>query len=60
MEVMTSTNFKEWKQDVEFAMEMLDVDLAMTTSKPAKLTTTISDVEKQAYASWMKSNPCVI
>ncbi|GAV90465.1 UBN2 domain-containing protein [Cephalotus follicularis] len=50
IEVLTGSNFKKWKEDIEFAMEMVDVDLSLVTDKPVELTD-----EKLVYAAWMKS-----
>ena len=41
---------------MEFALEMVDVSLAMTTTKPADLVATSTDDEKKAYAAWERSN----
>ena len=50
------SNFKKWKQDVELALRMADVNLAMTTAKPADLVATSTNDEKKAYAAWERSN----
>ncbi|GAV66974.1 UBN2 domain-containing protein [Cephalotus follicularis] len=57
IEVLTGSNFKKWKEDIEFAMEMTDVDLSLVTDKPGDLTTTSTEDEKSVHAVWMKSNP---
>ncbi|GAV92399.1 UBN2 domain-containing protein [Cephalotus follicularis] len=56
IEVLTRSNFKKWKEDIEFAMEMADVDLSLVTDKPEELTVTSTGDEKFVYAAWMKSN----
>ncbi|GAV90464.1 UBN2 domain-containing protein [Cephalotus follicularis] len=56
IEVLTGSNFKKWKEDIEFAMEMTDVDLSLVTDKPGELTVASTDDEKLVYAAWMKSN----
>ncbi|GAV71904.1 hypothetical protein CFOL_v3_15393 [Cephalotus follicularis] len=56
IEVLTESNFKKWKKDIEFSMEMADVDLSLVTYKPGDLTVTSTDDEKLVYTSWMKSN----
>ncbi|GAV57604.1 hypothetical protein CFOL_v3_01141 [Cephalotus follicularis] len=56
IEVLTGSNFKKWKEYIEFAMEMADVDLSLITDKPGDLTVTSTDDEKLMHAAWMKSN----
>ncbi|GAV62998.1 UBN2 domain-containing protein [Cephalotus follicularis] len=56
IEVLTGSNFKKWKEDIEFAMEMADVDLSLVTDKPGDLTVASTDDEKLVHAAWMKSN----
>ncbi|GAV85921.1 UBN2 domain-containing protein [Cephalotus follicularis] len=56
IEVLTGLNLKKWKEDIEFAMEMTDVDLSLVTDKPGDLITTSTEDEKSVHAAWMKSN----
>ncbi|GAV81795.1 UBN2 domain-containing protein, partial [Cephalotus follicularis] len=56
IEVLTGSNFKKWKEDIEFTMEMADVDLSLVTDKPGDLTVASTDDEKLVHAAWMKSN----
>ncbi|GAV63061.1 hypothetical protein CFOL_v3_06583 [Cephalotus follicularis] len=56
IEVLTGSNFKKWKEDIEFAMEMADVDLSLVTDKPGDLTVTSTDDEKLVHAAWIQSN----
>ncbi|GAV86610.1 hypothetical protein CFOL_v3_30039, partial [Cephalotus follicularis] len=56
IEVLTGSDFKKWKEDIEFAMEMADVDLSLVTDKPGDLTVANTDDEKLVHAAWMKSN----
>ena len=56
IETLNGFNFKKWKQDVEFAIEMADVNMAMTKDKPADLTDYSTEVEKQAFTAWERSN----
>ena len=51
IEVLTGSNFNKWKKDVEFVLEMENVDLAITTPKPNALTDESSEDEKRAYAT---------
>ncbi|GAV76939.1 hypothetical protein CFOL_v3_20412 [Cephalotus follicularis] len=56
IEVLSGLNFKKWKEDIKFAMEMAEVDLSLVTDKPGDLTITSTDDEKLVHAAWMKSN----
>ncbi|GAV64233.1 UBN2 domain-containing protein, partial [Cephalotus follicularis] len=56
IEVLTGSNFKKWKEDIEFAMEMADLDLSLVMDKPVDLTVASTDDEKLVHTVWMKSN----
>lgn len=46
IEMLTGTNFKMWKQDIEFAMGIVDLDLALRDTKPKQLTDASTEAEK--------------
>ncbi|GAV57656.1 UBN2 domain-containing protein [Cephalotus follicularis] len=56
IEVLTGSNFKKWKEDIEFAIEMADVDLSLVSDKPGDLTVSSTEDEKLVHVAWMKSN----
>ena len=56
IEVLIGLNFKKWKEDFLFGMELADVHIALTKDKPADITTTSIEAEKTDYAAWEKSN----
>ena len=56
IEVLTGLNFKKWKEDFLFGMELADVHIALTKDKPADITTTSIEAEKTDYATWERSN----
>ncbi|GAV58826.1 UBN2 domain-containing protein [Cephalotus follicularis] len=56
IEVLTGSNFKKWKEDIEFAMEMANADISLVTDKPRDLTFASTEDEKLVHAVWMKSN----
>ena len=56
IEVLTGLNFKKWKEDFLFGMELVDVHIALTKDKPADITTTSIEAEKTDYATWERSN----
>ncbi|GAV71050.1 hypothetical protein CFOL_v3_14544 [Cephalotus follicularis] len=56
IEVLTGSNFKKWKEDIDFAMEMADVDLSLVSDKPRDFIVASTEDEKLVQAAWMKSN----
>ncbi|GAV86450.1 hypothetical protein CFOL_v3_29880, partial [Cephalotus follicularis] len=56
IEVLTGSNFKKWKEDIEFTMKMADVDLSLVTDKAGELIVASTDDEKLVHAAWIKSN----
>ncbi|KAF2291295.1 hypothetical protein GH714_022296 [Hevea brasiliensis] len=56
VEMLTTTNFKQWKEEIDFAFSMGEKDLALREDEPAKPTTESSDEQKEQYAKWERSN----
>ena len=56
IEILTGLNFKKWKEDFLFGMELADVHIALTKDKPADITTTSTEFKKTDYAAWERSN----
>ncbi|GAV88523.1 UBN2 domain-containing protein, partial [Cephalotus follicularis] len=56
IEILTGSNYKKWKQDIEFAMGIVDIDLAMISDIPADITDTSSLAEREHHAKWERSN----
>ncbi|XP_043714819.1 uncharacterized protein LOC122663180 [Telopea speciosissima] len=56
IEILTGTNFKKWKEDFLFAMEMADVHISLDMDKPADLDDRSTDDDKTVHAAWTKSN----
>ncbi|GFY89063.1 hypothetical protein Acr_06g0010030 [Actinidia rufa] len=54
--LLNGSNFKKWKQDIEFALGIVDLDLALREPEPATLTDTSIASEKESYAKWDRSN----
>ncbi|GMY38171.1 hypothetical protein FCV25MIE_33415, partial [Fagus crenata] len=38
IETLTGNNYKRWKEDVEMALTMMDIDIVMREPKPPALT----------------------
>ena len=47
IEVLTGLNFKKWKEDFLFGMELADVHIALTKDKPAYITTLVLKLRKR-------------
>ncbi|GAV86359.1 UBN2 domain-containing protein [Cephalotus follicularis] len=56
IEVLTGSNYKKWKQNIEFAMRIADIDLAMISDKPEDITDVTSLDEREHHAKWERSN----
>lgn len=55
MKLLIGSNFKKWKEDVEFALEIANMNLAMISNKLADLVATSTNNENKAYAAIGKS-----
>ncbi|CAI0560082.1 unnamed protein product [Linum tenue] len=53
---MFQTSFSEWKENVEFTLGVLDLDMALTIDKPPSITNTSTDDEKTLFKAWEKSD----
>ena len=49
-------NFAEWKEQVNFHLGILDLDLALLEAKSADLTEASTDEEKLYHKAWTRSN----
>ena len=49
-------NFSEWREQVQFHLGVLDLDLALLTEKPAALTDTSSAEQRSFHKAWERSN----
>ena len=56
IEVLTGLNFKKWKEDFLFGMELADVHIALSKDKLTDITATSTETEITDYAAWEKSN----
>lgn len=56
IEVLTGSNYKRWKQDIEFALGIADIDMALREDEPPRPTDKSTRAEKELYAKWEKSN----
>ena len=54
--IFNGLNFSEWREQVNFHLGVLDLDLALLEEKPADITDTSSEAEKSKYKAWDRSN----
>ncbi|KAF9678726.1 hypothetical protein SADUNF_Sadunf07G0065500 [Salix dunnii] len=54
--ILTRTNFSEWKEQVEFTLGVLDLDLALLKDKPDPLTDKSTPEEKTLFNTWERSD----
>ncbi|XP_039169417.1 uncharacterized protein LOC120293753 [Eucalyptus grandis] len=56
VEILIGSNFKRWKQDIEFALGIVDMDLALREDEPVRPNDQNIVDQKAHYARWEKSN----
>ena len=56
VEMLTSTNFKKWKEEILYALAMGDMDFVLHEDEPAKPNDQSTNEEKKLYAKWGKYN----
>ncbi|GAV80451.1 UBN2 domain-containing protein, partial [Cephalotus follicularis] len=49
-------NFSEWSEQVQFHLGVMDLDLALSTDKPAALTDTSSTEQRSFHKAWERLN----
>ncbi|XP_061356260.1 uncharacterized protein LOC133300703 [Gastrolobium bilobum] len=49
-------NFSEWREQVNFHLGVMDLDLALLENEPTAITETSSEEEKSHYKAWNRSN----
>ena len=56
VQTFNGLNFSEWREQVQFHLGVLDLDLALLTEKPAALTDTSSAEQRSFHKAWERSN----
>ena len=54
--VFSGINFSDWKEQIQFHLGVLDLDLALRIDKPAAITETSSSEQQALFKSWERSN----
>ncbi|XP_059302018.1 uncharacterized protein LOC132053945 [Lycium ferocissimum] len=56
IEILTGSNYKKWKRDVDFAFELVEIDMVIVKDAPTEPTEESNDEEKNEYAKWERLN----
>ena len=51
IEILTGNNYKEWKKQIDFALGIANLNMALWEAKPADLTDTSTAAEKDYFAN---------
>ena len=54
--VFNGLNFPDWSEQVQFHLDVLDLDLAFQVEKPTAITNASSNEEKAHHKAWERSN----
>ena len=60
IEILTGNNYKEWKNQIYFALGIADINMALREAKPADLADTSTAAEKDYFAKWERSNRLIL
>ena len=56
IEILTGNNYKEWKKQIDFALGIANINMALRGAKLADLIDTSTAAEKDYFAKWERSN----
>ncbi|XP_062080976.1 uncharacterized protein LOC133785776 [Humulus lupulus] len=56
IQILTGSNYKKWKRDVDFSLEIMDLDLCMREDQPGAPTNASTVAQRNLHAQWEKSN----
>ena len=56
MPIFIGLYFFDWNEQVQFHLDVLDLDIAILEEKPATITHASSNEEKAHYKAWERSN----
>lgn len=56
VEPLTGMNYKNWKQDLEIVLGVMDMDVALRTDEPPMPAEGCSSNQRSKYEKWQKSN----
>ncbi|KAK1391658.1 putative LRR receptor-like serine/threonine-protein kinase [Heracleum sosnowskyi] len=53
---LNGTNYSEWKEQVEFSLGVLELDMALLKDQPSPLTDSSTPEERKFHVDWERSN----
>ncbi|RVW21782.1 Retrovirus-related Pol polyprotein from transposon TNT 1-94 [Vitis vinifera] len=56
IEILSGSNYKRWRSDIEFVLGMMDLDMALREDEPPKPTNESTEAMRAHYAKWERSN----
>ncbi|XP_062076120.1 uncharacterized protein LOC133780322 [Humulus lupulus] len=56
IQILTRSNYKKWKRDVDFSLRIMDLDLYMCEDQPTAPTDASTTAQRNFHAQWEKSN----
>ncbi|XP_062074845.1 uncharacterized protein LOC133778841 [Humulus lupulus] len=54
IQILTRSNYKKWKRDVDFSLGIMDLDLCMRDDQPATLIDASTTAQRTLHAQWEK------
>ena len=56
IEILSGSNYKRWRSDIEFFLGMMDLNMALCEDEPLKPTNESTEAMRAHYAKWERSN----
>ncbi|XP_062118857.1 uncharacterized protein LOC133832545 [Humulus lupulus] len=56
IQLLTESNYKKLKQDIEFSLGIMDLDICLLEDEPASPTDSSTTSQRSLHAQWEKSN----
>ena len=56
IEILSGSNYKRWRSDIEFVLGMMDLDMALREDEPSKPTNESTEAMRAHYAKWERLN----
>nr|CAN72798.1 hypothetical protein VITISV_031251 [Vitis vinifera] len=56
IEILSGSNYKRWRSDIEFVLGMMDLDMTLREDEPPKPTNKSTEAMRAHYAKWERSN----
>ncbi|XP_062100385.1 uncharacterized protein LOC133806281 [Humulus lupulus] len=56
IQILSASNYKKWKRDVDFSLEIMDLDFCLREDKPGAPIDLSTTTQRILYGQWEKSN----